>query len=173
MFGKKNQSKKSSNPQIRVEVKDNPIDYTVMRTVEKSSDGKAAYVIIEPETETKAGWKVDITDRVRNSALGPYAVAIRGSNRAVDIKVENPLFKVEPMTNDEYNNFIKMKIFKAHYGQLLGDLLKALKPYMIVLVVVVILAVALSGYNAYTISKLPEQIHLVVPTPTPYLGGIR
>jgi hypothetical protein len=162
MFGKK-----SKNQKLLIHVKDNPTDYTVTRPIEKSSDGKSAYVIIEPETENKSGWKVDITDRVRLLNGVPYVEVVRGSTRAVEIKIENSMIKNEPMTSDEYQQLINLKIFKAHYGKLLGDLLSALKPYLIVLVVVVIIAVALSGYNAYAISKLPENIHLVYPTPTP------
>lgn len=161
--------RKTKNPKIRVEVKDNPRDYVKYLPIEKSSDGKTAYAIIEPFTENKAGWKIDITDRVRINESGePYVVAVRGSNRAVLIQVENSLFKNEPMTSDEYQQVINLKIFKAHYGKLLGDLLTAIKPWLLVAIIVGVIAIAVSGYNAYTLSKIPEQIYNVIPHATPY-----
>lgn len=161
---------KNKNPKkvfINVHVKDNPRDYVKKCLVERSSDGKNAYAIIEPATENKAGWKVDITDRVRMCETGSYVEAIRGSNRAVEIRVENQLYKNEPMSNDEYQQLINLKIFKAHYGKLLGDLIAAIKPWLLIVIVVGVIAIAVSGYNAYTLSKMPEQIHALIPVVTP------
>lgn len=146
---------KPTNKNILVYIKQDPVDEVVKRPIIQSSDGTSTYVVIEPETEKKAGWKVDITGCVRVSKNGLYVEAIRGATKAIKIDVENKSYTLSKLTNDEQQAFINLKIFKAHYGKLLGDLLSALKPYLIVLAVLVVIAIAVSGYNTYTISKLP------------------
>jgi hypothetical protein len=168
MFGKK----KNKNPKILVYVKQEPVDAIYKRYIEHSSDGTKNFVTIEPETEKKAGWKIDVTGCIRNSTNGLYCEAIRGAQKAIKIDLEHKEYNFSHLTNDQMQEWINLKIFKAHYGQLLKDLLGALKPYLLILAVAVIIGIALSGYNVYTISKLPENIHLVYPTPTPYQGGI-
>lgn len=151
MFGKD----KNSDPEILVYIKQDPIDQVVKRRVEVSSDGLKAWVTVERETERKAGWKLDVTGCIRPSSNGLYVEAIRGATKAIKIDVENKEYTLSKMTNDEMQEWINQKIFKAHYGKLLGDLLSALKPYLIVLVLVVVIAIAISGYNAWQISKIP------------------
>jgi hypothetical protein len=163
LFGKKN----NKNPSILVYVKQEPLDTVYRRTIAQSSDGTKNFVIIDPETPNKAGWKIDVTGCIRNSTNGLYCEAIRGAPKAIKIDLENKEYTLSKLTNDQMQEFINFKIFKAHYGQLLKDLLGALKPYIIILAVAVIIGVALSAYNVYTISKLPENIHLIAPTPIP------
>jgi hypothetical protein len=158
--------KKNVNPKILVYIKQEPIDTVVERRVEPSSDGLKSWVVIEPQTEEKAGWKIDVTGCIRPSKRGLYVEAIRGQTRAIKIDVANNLFKDEPLTIDQYQEFINQKVFKAHYGKLLGDLLSAIKPYLIIVAILVLIAVALTGYNTYSISKIPAYVVTVTPTPT-------
>jgi hypothetical protein len=173
VFGKE----KNSNPEILIYIKQEPIDTVLKRRVIPSSDGLKAEVIIEPETPTRAGWKLDVTDCIRPSKNGLYVEAIRGATKAIKFNLQNPdLTKISKLTSDEQQAFINMKIFKAHYGQLLKDLLSALKPMLIILAVTIIISIVIGGYNAYQISKIPEAISsaatIIKPTPTPSTGVI-
>jgi hypothetical protein len=167
-----NKGSKNKNPPILVYVKQEPIDTVYTRTIEQSSDGTRNFVVIDPETPTKAGWRIDVTGCIRNSTEGLYCEAIRGATKAIQIDIEHREYNLSKLTNDQMQEFINFKIFKAHYGQLLKDLLGALKPYLLIMAVAVIISCILGGYNAYTISKLPENIHLINPTPTPTGPGI-
>jgi len=149
------------NPEIWVYVKQEPIDAVYRRRVIPSSDGLKAYVEVEPETENRAGWKLDVTGCLRMSHKGLYCEAIRGATRAIFYDLKNKNFTPNALTADEAQRVINMKIFKAHYGNMLKDLLAAIKPYLIILAIVVVLAVALSGYNAYQLSKIPAIMYPV------------
>jgi len=143
---------------IRVFIKQEPRDIVVKRIVEKSSDGLKNLIIIEKETETKAGWRVDVTGCVRSDENGLYVEVIRGAQKAIKIDIENKEYHFSKLTSDEMHQLINLKIFKAHYGKLLGDLLAAIKPYLFVAIIVGIIALAVSGYNAYAINQIPQQI---------------
>lgn len=157
MFGKQ----KDSRPMISVFVKQEPIDAVYKRPVIVSSDGLKAYVEIESESEGRSGWKLDVTGCVRSSQNGLYVEAIRGATKAIFFDLENKNFTPHHLTADEAQKIINMKIFKAHYGNILKDLLSALKPYLILLAVVVIIAVGISAYNAYELSKIPAIMYPV------------
>jgi len=147
------------NPEIWVYVKQEPIDAVYRRRVIPSSDGLKAFVEIEPETENRAGWKLDVTGCLRMSFKGLYCEAIRGAKTAIKFDLKNQSFNPNMLTADEAQRLIQMKIFKAHYGSMLKDLLAAIKPYLIILAVVVVIAVAISGYNAYILSKIPAIMY--------------
>jgi len=161
MFGRKNES------EILVFIKQDPIDIVVKRPIELSSDGTKAWVTIERETEKKAGWKLDVTGCVRPSRAGLYVEAMRGATKAIKIDVENREYTLSKMTNDQMQEWINQKIFRAHYGKLLGDLIAAIKPYLIVLAVVVIISIAVGGYNAWALSKIPSIGIPIQSTSTP------
>jgi len=163
MFG----HNKNTNPKIIVFIKQEPIDIAVKCPIELSSDGTKAWVTIEEETEKKAGWKLDVTGCIRPSKAGLYVEAIRGATKAIKIDVENKEYTFSKLTNDQMQDFVNQKIFKAHYGKLLGDLIAAIKPYLIVLAVVVIISIAVGGYNAWTLSKIPSIGIPIQPTSTP------
>jgi hypothetical protein len=135
--------------QITVYIKQEPIDTTVKRHVDVSSDGTKALVVIEKPTAKKAGWSVDVTGCIRTSTKGMYVEVIRGQTKAIKIDVTNPDYTYSKMTNDEMQQFIDLKIFKAHYGKLMGDLIAALKPWLIIVIVVAVIGCALAGYDAY------------------------
>lgn len=148
---------------ILVFVKQEPFDVTLKRKIDLSSDGTKAWVVVEPETEKKAGWKFDATGCIRLNGQGkPYVEAIRGATKAIKIDLENKEYTLSKLTNDEAQAFINMKIFKSHYGKLLGDLVAALKPWLLVTIIVVIVAVALSAYNAYQIGEVLKASQVVV-----------
>lgn len=153
---------KKSNNQILVYIKQEPQDICVKRSVLPSSDGLKAWVIIEPATELKAGWKLDVTDCIRPSDKGLYVEAIRGAQKAIKIDLANKEYTLSKLTNDEAQQLINLKIFKAHYGNILKDLLNAIKPYLIGLAIVVIVSVVFSGYGVYLTSKIPA---IYVPVP--------
>jgi len=153
--------KENPNPEILIYVKQEPIDAVYRRRVIPSSDGLKALVVIEPETDDKNGWKVDVTGCLRMSDKGLYCEAIRGATKAIKFDLTNASFKPNMLTMDEAKKLIDLKIFKAHYGSLLKDLLSALKPYLIVLAIAVVAAVAISGYNAYILSKIPAIMYPV------------
>lgn len=161
---------KNTDPEILVYIKQEPLDKVVKRHIETSSDGLKNWVTIEPETEKKAGWKVDVTGCIRPSENGLYCEVIRGSLKAIKIDTTNNTFTLSKLTNDEAQEVIKMKIFKAHYGSILKDLLAAIKPILIILAVAVAISCAISGYDAYMISKIPA-IAMPMATPTPGVIG--
>jgi hypothetical protein len=155
--------KKKTNPEIWVYVKQEPIDIVIKCEVKTSSDGLKALVEIEPETELKAGWSVDVTGCIRTNTRGLYCEVIRGATKAIKFDLQNQNFSPNMLTLDEAQRVINMKIFKAHYGSMLKDLLSALKPYLIVMAIVVTASVAISAYNAYELSKIPA---IMYPVPT-------
>lgn len=155
--------RKKSSPAIWVYVKQEPIDIVLQREVKTSSDGLKALVEIEAETELKAGWSVDVTGCIRTNTRGLYCEVIRGATKAIKFDLQNQNFTPNMLSLDEAQRVINMKIFKAHYGSILKDLLSALKPYLIVLAVVVVVSVAISAYNAYELSKIPA---IMFPVPT-------
>lgn len=163
MFGRN----KNANPEILVFIKQEPVDILVKRRIEVSSDGTKNYIIIEKETDKKAGWKIDVTGCIRPSRQGLYCEVVRGSQKAIKIDMENKNYNLSKMTNDEMQEFVNQKIFKAHYGKLIGDIVSALKPYLLVLAIAVIIGCALSGYNTYTLSKIPAIAVQIQPTATP------
>lgn len=156
MFGKK---AKNPNPAILVYIKQEPIDTVVKKHITPSSDGLKNYVVMEPELENKGGWKVDVTGCIRPSSVGLYCEVIRGAGHAIKFDLENKNFTPNHLTADEAHAIIKMKIFKAHYGSMLKDLLNAIKPFLIILAIVVVASVAISGYNAYILSKIPAIMY--------------
>lgn len=149
------------NPEIWVYIKQEPIDAVFRRRVIPSSDGLKSIVEMEPETETRAGWKIDVTGCLRMSHKGLYCEVIRGAQKAIKFDLENKSFRPNALTSDEAQRLINMKIFKVHYGSMLKDLLNAIKPYLIILAVVVVISVALSGYAVYQISKIPAIMYPV------------
>lgn len=151
----------NKNPFILVYVKQEPVDAVYKRRVIPSSDGLKATVEMELPTETRAGWNLDVTGCLRVSEKGLYCEAIRGATRAIYFDLVNKNFKANSLTADESQRLVQMKIFKAHYGSMLKDLLNAIKPYLIILAVVVVISVALSGYNAYQLSKIPAIMYPV------------
>ena len=170
MFGK------SKTPTVTVQVKQDPIDYTVKRKVQFSSDGKKTFVTMEkPTKQNPAGWELNIGGKIRQNEKGFYVEAIRGQKEALQLDIPQSKFIGHEWTTDEITNFANMNIFKARYGKLLGDLIAAIKPYLIVLAVVTIIAIAVSGYNAYVLSKIPQQVYEIIPkitpAPTPPLVG--
>lgn len=168
MFGKD----KNSNPEILVRIKQDPLDETVKRRVQKSSDGLKTYVVMEKPTKEKpAGWNLDVTGCIRPSKQGLTVDCFRGQTRAIKYDVagnkEELLKFTNNMSKDEIQAFANEKIFKAHYGKMLADLLAAIKPILIILAIVTVIGIAVSGYNAYMISKIPAIAVQVAPTPTP------
>ena len=155
--------KKNNSTEIWVYIKQEPIDIVLKREVKTSSDGLKALVEIEPETELKAGWSVDVTGCIRTNTRGLYVEVIRGATKAIKFDLQNSNFSPNMLTLDEAQRVINMKIFKAHYGSMLKDLLSALKPYLIVMAIVVAASVAISAYNAYELSKIPA---IMYPVPT-------
>lgn len=153
--------KKSSSTEIWVYIKQEPLDIVLKRPVKTTSDGLKALVEIEAETELKAGWTVDVTGCIRTNTRGLYVEVIRGATKAIKFDLQNQNFSPNMLTQDEAQRIINMKIFKAHYGSMLKDLLSALKPYLIILAIVCVAAVAISGYNAYILSKIPAIIYPV------------
>jgi len=147
---------------IRIFIKQEPYDIVIKRTVEKSSDGLKNLVIIEKQTDNKAGWTVDVTGCVRSDENGRYVEVIRGALKAIKIDTENKEYNFSKLTSDEMHQIINLKIFKAHYGKLLGDLLSAIKPYLFVAIILTVIAVVITGYNAYQINQVPQQIYNVV-----------
>jgi len=147
---------------IRVFIKQEPYDIVIKRIVEKSSDGLKNLVTIEKETDNKSGWTVDVTGCVRSDLNGRYVEVIRGAQKAIKINTENLEYNFSKLTSDEMHQLINLKIFKAHYGKLLGDLLSAIKPYLLIAVVVGIIAIVVSGYNAYQINQLPQNLPVMV-----------
>ena len=154
--------------QITVHIIQEPIDKDVKRVIDVSSDGTKAAVVIEKQTKDKVGWTIDVTGCVRMSKKGMYCEVIRGQNHALKYVLDEKSagFKTYPMTNDEMQQFIDLKIFKAHYGKLLGDLISALKPWLIIVIVAAVIGCIISGYNSYAISKLPTSLAPIV-TATP------
>lgn len=157
-FNKKTQEDK--NPDVLVFVKQEPVDVFYKRKIEVSSDGTKNWIVIDPQTEKKAGWKLDVTGCLRPSTNGLYCEAIRGASKAIKFDLENKEYTLSKLTNDEAQQIINLKIFKAHYGQLLKDLLQAIKPILIIFAIVVVISVCISGYNAYVLSKIP---YIAVP----------
>lgn len=161
-------NKKNSSPEIEVHVKAEPLDYIVKRRVTPGTDGRKSEVVMEPETKESPGWKFDVTGAIRPTRKGLYCEVFQGAKQAIKIDPVNNNFKPNQLTADEAQGLLNMRIFKAHYGQLLKDLLDAIKPILIILAVLVVIAIALSAYNAYAASKVPEQIvNALKPTPTP------
>lgn len=150
LFGKKNLN------QIWVIVKGDPIDKTVKRYVETSSDGLKSYVVLEKPTQLKVGWKVDVTGCVRMSTSGQYVEVVRGSNRGIKYDLSNSTYNLSKLTNDEQKQFINLQIFKSHYARIIGDLLNALKPWLIGCLIVGAVAAGLAGYSVYQVSELAK-----------------
>ena len=153
-FGKKKLN------QIWVIVKGDPIDRTVKRNVETSSDGLKSYVVLEKPTPDKVGWKVDVTGCVRMSTSGQYAEVVRGSNRGIKYDLTNSTYNLSKLTNDEQKQFINLQIFKSHYARIIGDLLNALRPYLIGALIVGAIAAGLAGFNAYQINELTKLFYV-------------
>lgn len=162
MFGKKN-----TNTEILVFVKQEPLDLVFKKKITPSSDGRKAWVEMEPQTKEKAGWRFDVTGCIRPSRQGLYCEVFRGATKAIKIDPSNENFAASKLTNDEAQGLLNMRIFKAHYGQMLKDLLDAIKPILIVLAVVVAVSVALGAVNLYLITKIPAVAVQVQPTSTP------
>lgn len=170
MFGRK---PKNKPVQISIHVKEEPIDQIYIRTLQISSDGTKYTVEMEkPIVNGKVGWTLDVTGCIRNSTTGYYAECFRGAPKAIYIDTSNKEYTFSKLTNDQMAEVIRLKIFKVHYGDIIKDILAAIKPWLMVMIIVGVIALAIGGYNAYVISKLPENIHLVMPTATPYPGGL-
>jgi hypothetical protein len=156
--------RKKKGAQILLRIIEEPYDTSKRLSIIKSSDGLKNEVIVEPTTENKAGWRVDVTGCIRPNSNGELtATAFRGSPKAIKFDTTNSQATLSRLTSDEQQAFINLKIFKAHYGNILKDLLAAIKPYLIVLAIVVCVAVAISGYNAYILSKIPAIMMPVAP----------
>lgn len=156
LFGKK------KKPQILFRIIEEPYDTAKKLPIVKSSDGLKNEVIIEPEANGKAGWKCDVTGCLRPNSLGELtATAFRGSPKAIKFDTVNKEATFSKLTSDDQKRFIEMKIFKEHYGNILKDLLAAIKPYLIILAIVVCVAVAISAYDAYALSKIPAIMYPV------------
>ena len=153
---------------IKVKVIRDPQNLVVVRPVEVSSDGRKAVVIMEKPTDKRAGWQLDVTDCVRIDSDGkPYVETFQGSSKAIRYTTANNLVNITYLTNDEILQFAKMSIFKNHYGNLIEDIIKPLKLFFIVTMILVVVSIAISGYNAYAMSKLPETFVQIAATPTP------
>lgn len=165
MFGDK------KNSQILVYIKQEPIDTIVKKTLKHSTDGTRTFVTMTPpkegEKSAEGGWELDVTGCIRNSIKGPYVEAVYGAPKAIKIDIANKEYTISKWSNDDAKKFFAMNIFKAHFGKVLGDLLAAIKPYLLVAIVIGVVAIAISGYNAYTISKIPHIAVMVTPSPTP------
>jgi hypothetical protein len=161
-------------PTITVNVKQEPYDYSVKRKVFFSSDGQRTYVVMEKPTKTTVGWELDIQGKLRNSTKGFYVDAVRGQKTAMLIDVKNNEVIGSKWNIDQIKEFADMNIFKARYGKMLADLIAAIKPWLIVVIVISIIALAISGYSLYMLTKIPEQIAtMLTPTPTPTPPMIR
>ena len=150
------------NKPILVYILQEPIDTVIERTVITSSDGLKAEVIVEKETDTDPGWKFDVTGCLRLGKHGLYCQVIRGAQKAIKYDLENNTLTLSKLTNNELQKIINMKIFKAHYGQLLKDLLSALKPILIGLAIACIASAVCSGVGIYMLSKIPA---IAIPIP--------
>jgi hypothetical protein len=158
----------NKNPTVRVYIKQDPKDTIVKRKLQYSSDGQKAFVIIDPPMKSRAGWTLDVTGCVRNSVRGFYVEAIRGQQRALRLNIPENRFEDHAWTTDEIKQFAEMNVFKARYGKLLGDLINAIKPYLLILAVLVAISLAIGGYNAYTASQLPQKVYDLIPKVTPF-----
>jgi hypothetical protein len=150
---------------VKINVIAEPFDYTIERTAEPSSDGKQINVIVTPETPNKAAWKLDIKDAVRKNQLGYYATAIQGQPRALTVPINQAeeSYKLHPMTKDELQSFINQKIFKIHYGDILKDLLAAIKPFLFIGMGLSGLAAIGAIYGAYLVHQAVNAAPVVVP----------
>ncbi len=162
---------KNANPQILVRIRQDPVDTVVKRRIKKSSDGLKTYVEMEKQTKDKAGWTLDVTGCIRPTQKGLAVDCFYGANHAIRYDVrgnKDEVLKVSnDMSKDEIQHFANMQIFKAHYSKVLSDLISALKPYLIVLTITVVISIAIGGYNAYAISKIPSIGVPLPPSPTP------
>lgn len=106
----------------------------------------------------RAGWEFDATGCIRRLKKNYYCEVLRGASHALKIDTSKNEMDFTPFTKDQIESFYKLKIFKSHYAKLLGDLVAALKPYLIVTIIVIIAAIALGAYNAYATNEMSKSI---------------
>lgn len=162
MFGKKN-----PHPEILVYVKTEPIDQVFKKRVTPSSDGLKNMVIMTLPTKDKAGWEFDVTGAIRTGPQGLYCEVFQGAQKAIYIDTKNHNFQENKLTNDEAQGLLNLKIFKAHYGNMLKDLLDAIKPILIIMAILIVISIAVGAYAAYEVSKIPQIAITVTPAPSP------
>lgn len=156
MFGHKTQT-------INVHVKSDLKDYVVTNKP-LILDGTRFFVRMRESTEKTAEWKVEATGCIRTNRFGPYIEVFEGEPKAIkfDMATRNVTFPT--LTENEKQEILNLKIFKAHYGKLLGDLLQAIKPYIFVMIGIgigAIVCAGLSAYFAYQANNMVQNYYLV------------
>lgn len=144
---------------ILVRIKDTPRDEEVLIKPTYTSDGLKTFVIEEP-SEGRAGWTFTAKpDAIGTDSHGrPYVEVFRGSTEAITFDMGIKSSEQPHWNKDQSKKFITFEALKRRY-QKLEESTNALKKYLILAIILVVICLAISIYLAWAVNN----IHITIP----------
>jgi len=140
---------------IRVVIRQAPKDEERFIEPATTSDGIQQF-IMEKAGKDKAGWVFTAPDgSIRIDSKGrPYAEVYRGATQAIVYNYTDKTLEQPRWNKDESKRFITAEALIRRYAKQAQEL-SSLKTWLMITMIIVIVCVAIAGYNAYQISKIP------------------